>query len=270
MKKNVLITGSSTGIGLETALYFQEKGWNVAATMRHPEQRETALHSKDDILKLHLDVLDKNSIHAALRAALDKFGRIDALVNNAGYGLVGPFEAATEEQIRRQFDTNLFGLMAVIRALLPHFREQGGGTIINVASIGGRVTFPFYSLYHGTKWAVEGFSESLQHELRPFNIRVKIVEPGPIKTDFYERSADLIQNEGFTVYDEQFHRALPNMMNVSKLGARPRKVAKTIYRAANGKFRKLRYPVHALGMLAMRRLLPDRLFDGMVRLAVMR
>jgi NADP-dependent 3-hydroxy acid dehydrogenase YdfG len=186
MEKVVLITGASSGIGKETAKLFQAKNWKVAATMRSPEKAED-LQKIVDLECLRLDVTDIESIKSAIAETLDKFGRIDAVVNNAGYGLIGPFEAATPEQIEKQFQTNVFGLMNVYREVLPYFREQRRGFIVNVASVGGRVTFPLYSLYHATKWAVEGFSESLQYELEQFNIRVKIIEPGPIKTDFYGR-----------------------------------------------------------------------------------
>ena len=132
--------------------------------MRTPEKSED-LQKIADVETFRLDVTDVDSIKSAIDGTLEKFGRIDAVVNNAGYGLVGAFEAATQEQIEKQFQTNVFGLMNVCREILPYFREQKRGTIVNVASVGGRITFPLYSLYHATKWAVEGFSESLQYEL---------------------------------------------------------------------------------------------------------
>src|SRR5262249_25648147 len=153
-------------------------------------ERAGDLFKLPNVACLRLDVTDTETITQAVKDAVARFGSIDVLVNNAGYGLVGPFEASTKENIERQFNTNLFGLMETTRAILPHFREKRNGVLINVASMGGRITFPLYSLYHATKWAVEGYSESLQHELLPFNIRVKIIEPGPIKTDFYDRSMD--------------------------------------------------------------------------------
>ena len=135
-------------------------------------------------------------------------------MNNAGYGTVGPFEASTPEQVERQVATNVTGLMNVTREVLPHFREWRRGVIINVSSVGGRVTFPFYSVYHATKWAVEGFSEALVYELEPFHIRVKIIEQGPIKTDFYYRSLDVMTRPGLTAYDELLARAMPTMQKV--------------------------------------------------------
>lgn len=265
-RKTVLITGTASGIGLETALHFHRKGWNVVATMRRPDQRTTDLHAIEEVVKLHLDVMDPASIRAALDEALRRFGRLEAVVNNAGYGLVGPLEATSTEQIRRQFDTNVFGLIEVVRAVVPVFRQQQGGVLLNVASMGGRITFPLYSLYHATKWAVEGFSESLQHEVRQFGIRIKLIEPGPIKTDFYDRSMDVVSLEGLTVYEAYVARAMKAMNAFGETGAPPARVARTIFRAATDGSWRLRYPVGTMGILLIRKLLPDTLFNGLVRL----
>jgi len=264
--KTVLITGASTGIGRATAFFFQKKGWNVAATMRNPE-KENDLMQLNHTICPRLDVLDRRSIKASIAETLQHFQQIDAIVNNAGYALVGPFEIASEEQIQRQFDTNVFGLMNVIKEILPYFREQKKGAIVNVVSVGGRVAFPFYSLYNSTKWAVEGFSESLQHELRPFNIKVKIIEPGPIKTDFYHRSMDVVCDTKIEDYDRYLNRALPNMLKAGKIGASPQRVARVIYHAASRDNWRLRYPAGAGAglMLFFRRILPDRLYNWVAR-----
>lgn len=271
MSKTVLITGSSTGIGKAAALFFQKKGWKVAATMRTPE-KATDLSTLENVACIRLDVTDSASIKQGIQETIARFQSIDAIVNNAGYGLVGPFEASTPEQIRRQFDTNVFGLIEVVREILPHFRERKDGVIINVASIGGRVTFPLYSLYHGTKWAVEGFSESLQHELRPLNIRVKIIEPGAIKTDFYERSMDLMKNPKITAYDSYVSKAMSNMQKSGETGSSPDDVAKVIYKAATDGSWKLRYPAsgNAGPILILRKLLPDGMFNAIIRSVVLR
>ena len=200
-QKTVFITGSSSGIGKATALYFAERGWNVAATMRTPSSDHDLAKIKN-IKLFRLDVTNEESIDAAFVSALAEFGQIDVVVNNAGYGAIGIFEKATTDQVKKQFDTNLFGVMNVIRLILPYFRKRRQGTIINVSSMGGLITFPIYSLYHGTKWAIEGFSEALLFELRPFNIKVKLVEPGAIKTDFYNRSQELFNKAGLEEYDE--------------------------------------------------------------------
>ncbi len=274
MTKTVLITGASSGIGRATALYFQKRGWNVAATMRSPEQviskeagRANSLTNLDRLAFLKLDVTDSDSIKAAVAEAIEKFGAIDVLVNNAGYGMLGAFETSTPEQIQRQFNTNVFGLMETTRAVLPHFRDRQSGVIVNVASVGGRVAFPLYSLYHSTKWAVEGFSESLQHELLAFNIRVKIIEPGPIKTDFYDRSAERTSNPDFPEYEALSDRVLTKLNQIGTTGASPHVVAKTIYTASTDNSWKLRYPADPLAkqLLLARKLLPDFLFTKLIR-----
>jgi Short-chain alcohol dehydrogenase of unknown specificity len=265
--KVILITGASSGIGRETAKLFQTKNWRVAATMRSPEKAED-LQRIADIETFRLDVTDAESIRRAISEVLEKFGRIDAVLNNAGYAVVGAFEAASPEQIERQFQTNVFGLMNVCREILPYFRKEKRGTIVNVASIGGRMTFPFYSVYHSTKWAVEGFSESLQYELEPFNIRVKLIEPGPIKTDFYDRSQDVARREDLTAYDWLLDKALPNMQKAGAEAPDGRIVAETIYEAVTDGTKKLRYGVNTKGILAARKFLPDSLFFRIIKGAI--
>ena len=269
MSRTVLVTGSSTGIGKATVLRLHERGWNVVATMRTPEAADWA-PSSERFVADRLDVTDVASIRDAVARAIDRFGAIDAVVNNAGYGLIGAFEASTEAQIDRQFATNVFGLMNVVREVLPHMRERRSGTIVNVASIGGKLTFPLYSLYHATKWAVEGFSESLQFELRPFNIHVKIVEPGPIRTDFYDRSMDLMTKEGLTAYDTFSATAMPNLEKAGVTAPGPERVAAVIERALKDGSWQLRYSANGKPLLVLRRLLPDRLFNGIIRMALLR
>ncbi len=269
MNKVVLITGASSGIGKETARLFQTKNWKVAATMRSPEG-SADLQTIADVECIRLDVTDVDSIRSAIAETLEKFGRIDAVVNNAGFAVIGPFEAATDEQVRRQFETNVFGLMNVCREILPYFREQKRGTIVNVASVGGRTTFPLYSLYHSTKWAVEGFSESLQYELDQFNIRIKIIEPGPIKTDFYDRSQLVAKKEGLTAYDTIAARALPAMLKFGEQAPGGEVVAQTIYDAVNDGTKRLRYGVNTKGLLALRRVMPEGLFRSIVKNVIFR
>ncbi|MGD9720507.1 MAG: SDR family oxidoreductase [Pirellulales bacterium] len=264
--KTVLITGSSSGIGRATAEHFAQQGWNVSATMRSPEQAEGWAHAAN-LRALRLDVTEPDSIRTAIAHTVERFGPIDVLVNNAGYGMVGPFEASTVEQVARQLATNVTGLMNVTREIVPHFRERRAGTIINVSSMGGRLTFPFYSVYHASKWAVEGFSESLSYELGMFGIRVKLVEPGAIRTDFYDRSQDLSQKPGLTAYDALLAKAMPVMQRAGTTAPGPEVVARTIFRAATDGSWKLRYPVNAGVFLWARRLLGPRLFMAMVRSA---
>ncbi|WP_374575664.1 SDR family oxidoreductase [Phenylobacterium sp.] len=186
MTKTIVITGSSTGLGRATALLFAKKGWKVFATMRDPS-KETELGQVEGIKVVALDVTDPAQIEAAAKAILAA-GPVDVLFNNAGYGLAGPFEGTSDEQLQRQLDTNLLGVMRVTQAFLPAMRERGSGQIVTTTSIGGLVTFPFNSVYHATKWALEGWSESLAFELAQFGIQVKTVAPGGIATDFAGRS----------------------------------------------------------------------------------
>lgn len=269
MPKTIFITGTSSGIGKKTALFFAEKGWNVAATMRDPS-KDTELHQLPNVRLYALDVTDETSIQKAIELALKDFGTIDVVVNNAGYGAVGIFEKATPQEIRKQFETNVFGVMNVTRAILPHFRKKKSGTIINVTSMGGRVTFPLYSLYHATKWAIEGWAESLAFELRPLNIRIKNVEPGAIKTDFYDRSMNLFKKEGLPEYDEYEKMTWAITQNFGKNAPGPEVVANTIYRATNDRSFKLRYPAsfQSSMLLFMRWLLPLSWFMGLVRKVV--
>jgi len=271
MSKTVFITGASTGIGYETAKVFQQQGWTVLATMRSPE-KVPELASLPNVMCLRLDVTDQQSIQTAVQTAFQHVSTIDVLVNNAGYGLIGAFEACTSDEIQRQFATNVFGLMEMTRALLPHFREQSAGVIINVASIGGRIAIPLYSPYHATKWAVEGFSESLQYELEPFNIRVKIIEPGPIKTDFYTRSATFARQPGLNAYDEFIAKVQPTLDNAADTGAPASVTAKVIYQAATDGSSRLRYPAggNAGAILFLRKLLPDSLMHTFIRSAMIR
>ncbi len=271
MAKTVLITGASSGIGAATVKKFQAEGWNVAATMRTPE-KHPELAQLDRVICPRLDVNDRASIESAIAQTIDHFGTIDVLINNAGYALLGPFEATDPEQIRKQFDTNVFGLMEASRAILPHFREKNAGILVNVASIGGKMAFPLYSSYHATKWAVEGFSEALQYELEEFNIRVKIIEPGPIKTDFYGRSEDVAQKEGLTAYDRIVAKVVPNLKKAGATGSPPEVTANVIYKAATDGSKKLRYPAggNAGLLLLLRRLSRDKHWSTGIRAATMR
>lgn len=272
MNKTVLITGTSSGIGRAAVRYFAEQGWNVAATMRSPQHELSrgadSLGTLPNVRLFRLDVLDAASIREAIAETQAAFGGIDAVINNAGYGAVGPFEAATPEQIQRQFDTNVFGVMNVIREILPHFREKRGGTILTVTSMGGLITFPIYSIYHGTKWAVEGFTESLAYELRPFNIRVKNIEPGAIKTDFYDRSQDVLTRPNLTAYDAYVRVTMANSQQAGADAPGPEVVARTLYEAATDPSDRLRYVSgnsQTKTVLALRRMLPLKAFRSLIR-----
>ncbi len=240
MKKTVLITGSSSGIGKDSAKYFQAKGWNVIASMRNPEN-EKELSLLENVLVSKLDVLDLESIEATVKAGIEKFGKIDVLVNNAGYGAYGPLESFPREKILRQFNTNVIGLMDVTRAILPHFRKNKSGIVINISSMGGKMTFPLGSLYHGTKFAVEGISESLRYEVEQFGGKVKIVEPGVIATDFAGRSFDFNHDEKLTEYQNIVTKITEVFPTMIKNAAQVNIVSKVIFEAATDGKSKLRY-----------------------------
>lgn len=264
--KKVLITGTSSGIGKATVKYFSSKGWRVAATMRKPE-KEQELGLLPGVSLYALDVTDEVSVQNTIQSVIEDFDGIDVIVNNAGYGAIGIFEKASTQQIQQQFETNVFGAMNVIRAVLPHFRAKRNGCIINVTSMGGLITFPIYSVYHGTKWALEGFSESLLFELRPLNIRIKCVEPGAIKTDFYSRSQQLFSKAGMEEYERYEQVTFKNTQDAERTAPGPEVVAKAIFKAATDENFRLRYPVGGQGpaLLLLRRFVPLNWFMGIVR-----
>jgi NAD(P)-dependent dehydrogenase (short-subunit alcohol dehydrogenase family) len=260
----IFITGASSGIGKACARLFQSRGWNVVAAVRNPDSAAD-LASLERTMVCRVDVTLADTIGPAVEAAIRSFGGIDVLVNNAGYAAIGPFEEMSDEQVRRQVETNVLGLMAVTRAILPHFRSRRSGTVVNMSSIGGRITFPLYSLYHATKWAVEGFSESLQYELKPLGIRVRIIEPGTIKTDFYTRSMDRADDHGRD-YGSWATPVIAAMDATAAGAPGPEIVASRIWRAANSRGDKLRWLVGREGaFVRLRRFLPDAWFLAMVR-----
>lgn len=230
--------------------------------MRTPSQEFASL---DGVLVTRLDVTDEGSIAAAVGAATKAFGSIDVLVNNAGYGAFGAFETAADAEVRKQMEVNLFGLIAVTRAVLPGMRARRTGVIINVSSIGGRVTFPFSTLYHATKFAVEGLTESLQYELNPLGIRTKIVEPGGYKTDFAGRSMSMYGTGGIDAYQQPWDRFMAKLAEWP-MSENIREVADAIYEAATDDTEKLRYPVghDAEPVLEARRQMDDVAFKKMM------
>ena len=242
MSQTILITGASSGIGKATAKYFAKKGWNVAATMRNLDGHED-LKNINGINLYRIDVEDQETIDQTVKLVEQHFSQIDVLLNNAGYGTKGPFEFASEEQIQKQFNVNVIGLMRVTKAVLAHMRKANAGTIINVSSIGGLVTFPLYSLYNSTKWAVEGFSEALQYELEQFNIRLKLIEPGIIKTDFADRSLVELHSDEITDYQDFVDNFNLKSTAFAKDSPGPEIVAETIFKAAVDRSKRLRYLV---------------------------
>ena len=262
MGKTILITGASSGIGRATAKLFAENGWNVAATMRSPEE-ERDLKELSNLKLYKLDVTKKEDLQSIISKVEKDFSSIDVLFNNAGYGAVGAFEKSSEEEMLQQFRVNVFGVMDLTRIFIPYFRKKGEGIIINTSSVVGRFTIPLYSLYCSSKWALEGFTEALQFELRQFNIQVKLIEPTAIKTDFHGRSLHTFKNESVTGYAELEKAVFSGMQHRNEKAPGPEVVAQMVYKAATDEKDKLRYPAGkgAGAVLFARKLLPTSWFN---------
>ncbi len=240
MPKTILVTGASSGIGRAAAELFQAKGWNVIATMRDPGAAGK-LEALDRVLVPRLDVTDTGSIAEAVSAGMQRFGALDALVNNAGYGGFGPLEAAPSDSIRRQFETNVIGLLEVTKAVLPIFRAQRAGVVVNISSMGGRIAFPLGALYHGSKFAVEGLSEALQYELGEIGVRVRLIQPGMVKTNFGGRSLDFNNDERLVEYQSLVSKQRVAFGAMAEQASMPETIADAIWRAVNDKGDRLRY-----------------------------
>ncbi|HTS17051.1 MAG TPA: SDR family oxidoreductase [Verrucomicrobiae bacterium] len=269
MNKTVFITGASSGIGKATALLFAKSGWKVIATMREPAG--DGFGGAGNVLVTKMDVTDRRSIQESIEAGIARFGKIDVLINNAGYGQYGLFEAISREKIQEQFDVNVFGVMDVTRAMLPHLRKNQGGTIINISSGAGIFTLPMISLYCASKFALEGFSEALSYELASQNIVVKIVEPhgGVTNTQFSERTArDNAADSSLTDYDEfvaDTSAAFAKMTAARTTTAD--EVAQVIYGAATDGTDRLRYLVgnDTRGFIKARREMSEDNYIGFMR-----
>ncbi len=266
MAKTTLITGCSAGIGKSGARFFEEKGWNVIATMRSPEKGQD-LEKYENIDVQKLDVTDPSGIQETVNHAIEQYQKIDVLVNNAGYGVFGAFEAASDEMVKKQYDTNVFGVMNVIKALLPHFRANKDGMIINISSGVGKVPLPLQSLYASTKFALEGYTEALSYEMKPLGIATKLVLPGNIKTAFFQTltRTDISDYPDYKDYQDKIldkHDRFNAESNTT-----PEDVAKVIYKAATDGKSKLRYLVgkDIRFFAPVRKLLPDGLFMKLVR-----
>jgi NAD(P)-dependent dehydrogenase (short-subunit alcohol dehydrogenase family) len=266
MPKTIVITGASSGIGKATARLFLDKGWNVVATMRNPVA-ERDLKESARLKLAALDVQDPEGPKAAVAEAIKAHGRIDVWLNNAGYGAFGPVEAGTRKQIERQFDVNVFGLVACVQAIAPHFREQKAGVLINISSIGGIMTVPAYSVYNATKFAVEGLSEGLWYELGTFGIRVKVIEPGAIKTDFGGRSQDAWDVSRLPDYAPFMDKVKAARASYVQNSSTPELVAEVIYGAATDPSDRMRYAVgsDARRFIPLRRLLGAGLMMRMIK-----
>lgn len=259
MTKTIFITGASSGLGKAAAILFANKGWNVIATMRNPE-KETELTQLESVQVLPLDVTNLDQIKGVAEQAISR-GDIDVVFNNAGYGLAGPLEGTTDEQLVKEIDTNLLGVIRVTQAFIPHFRAKKSGLFITTTSIGGLVALPFNSVYHATKWALEGWSESMAFELSKFGIGIKTVSPGGIATDFASRSLVLTQHEA---YDELVAKVMSVFSDPGRAlrYSTAEQIAEVVYEAATDGKNQLRYVAgeDAKGMYAQRLQVGDEQF----------
>jgi NADP-dependent 3-hydroxy acid dehydrogenase YdfG len=269
--KAVLITGCSSGIGHATAEKLAQDGWKVYATARRPD-------SIDDLKAkgcetLALDVTDEASMQAAVDHVTGREGAVGVLINNAGYSQSGAVESVSLEQVRQQFETNVFGLLMMCQLVLPGMRSQHEGRIVNIGSMGGRLTFPGGGIYHATKYSVEAVSDALRFEVRGFGVKVILIEPGLIITNFGDVAATSLAGTGDDGPYADFNRKVGKITEgaysgpMAKLGAGPEAVAKTIAKALNSHRPKARYPVtpSARLMITQRRFTPDPIWDLMMR-----
>jgi len=271
MRQVALITGSSSGIGYETSLALARSGFCTYAGVRNTKNSDILekkiAKEKLDLNILQLDVNDKSSIDNAINRIKTEEKRIDVLINNAGYGLVGFFEELGLDEIRRQFETNFFGVLNVTKKVIPIMREQNRGTIINLSSGAGQVGFPGISAYVSTKFAIEGFSESLMYELFPFGIRVIIIEPGVIKTNFFNNCivSDKSSKKG-SLYSNSLKKIQNNIELMQEHATPPIEVAKVILQALKTDEPKQRYVVgnDAVMILEAKRSLSDIEFKKMM------
>jgi NAD(P)-dependent dehydrogenase (short-subunit alcohol dehydrogenase family) len=268
--KAVLITGCSSGIGHATAHRLAADGWTVYATARRPET--LADLERDGCKTLPLDVTDEASMSAAVQAVITAEGAVGVLINNAGYSQSGAVESVPLDQVRRQFETNVFGLIRMSQLVLPGMRDQHWGRIVNLSSMGGRLTFPGGGIYHATKYSVEALSDAMRFEVSGFGVKVIVIEPGLIVTNFGETAAGSVggtSNGPYADFNRKLARAIENVYKgpLARLGGGPEDVAKTIAGALSSDRPKTRYPVtpSARLMMGQRRLLPDRLWDLMMR-----
>ena len=268
LQKVILLTGASSGIGYETAVLLARKGHRVYGAARRVERMEPL--RAFGIVPLRLDVTDEASMAACVAAVMEAEGRIDVLVNNAGYGSFGAIENVPLDEARRQLEVNVFGLARLTQLVLPHMRAQGSGTVINVSSIAGKIVLYFGGWYHVSKFAVEALSDALRMEVKPFGIRVALIEPGGIKTDWGIIAADhLAETSAGTPYEaEALNEALTMRKAYSmRLLSKPTVIARAICRAASSRRPKVRYRTGfgAHTAVFFHALLPARWWDALMR-----
>ena len=265
----VLLTGASSGIGYDVAPLLVRYGYTVYGAARRVEKIEEL--TSEGVKALSMDVTDEASMEAAVQQIIDEEGRIDVLINNAGYGSYGAIEDVPVDEARRQFEVNLFGLARLTQLVLPHMRARGRGRILNISSMAGRITMPLGAWYHATKYALEAFSDALRMEVEEFGIDVVIIEPGGIKTPWGLIAADYLEESSRNgVYAAQAQHVAANMRKLyspSSSLSEPKVISRTILRALEARRPKTRYLVGfgAKPSVFLHTVLPDRLFDKVAR-----
>jgi NAD(P)-dependent dehydrogenase (short-subunit alcohol dehydrogenase family) len=257
----VLITGASSGIGLACAVYLAAHGFRVYGTSRRPE---TA--SPQNVIMLTADVNDDQSVEQAVAAVLDREGRLDIVVNNAGMGVAGPVESTSTAEAKNQFEVNFFGTLRVCRSVLPAMRAQRSGYIINIGSIGGLVAIPYQAMYSASKFALEGLSEALRMEVKPFGIRVVLIEPGDHKTALTQNRQ--LAEMSIDAYRTSFEAALAKTAHDEQSGPAPEQIARLLHRIVNKRNPRLRYTIGPLMQRAavlLKRLGPNSLSEYSMR-----
>ena len=271
-EKTAVVTGSSSGIGFETSLLLARNGFRTYATVRNPNKakalRDVSERGELPIQVIELDVDSDKSVEDAINKINDESKRIDVLVNNAGYGQGGALEELSMDEIKAEFETNVFGAIRTMRAVLPIMRQQRGGTIVNISSMGGRVAFPNFPAYHGTKFALEGISESMCYETEPFGVKVVLVEPGTIKSNFF-RNAKVGQkaSESSSPYASMAQAVEKAWDRIYDQATSSEEVAKVILKAATSDNPDLRYMVgnDAVQMIEAKKRMSDLEFEAFIK-----
>jgi short-subunit dehydrogenase len=267
-QKVALVTGASSGIGLATAVGLHDAGFRVYGVARRTDRMQE-LRDRG-VQTLAMDVTDDESTSLGVKQVLAEAGRIDVLVNNAGYGSYGAVEDVPLDEARRQFEVNLFGAARLIQLVLPTMRARRSGTIINISSMGGKIHTPFGAWYHGTKFALEAVSDCLRLETKPFGIDVVVIEPGAIRTEWSGIAAEhLRETSGHGAYSRQAEAVATAFASeaMAKRSSPPEVIAKAVTKAATARRPRTRYAVGAGAkpLIALRRVLPDRTFDAVIR-----
>lgn len=260
VERVVLITGASSGIGKACARHLAERGYRVYGTSRKITSDDPV--EDGSVRMIRMDVNDDRSVASGIDQVLQDAGRLDVVVNNAGFGIAGAIEETSIEEVRALFETNLFGLLRVCQTVLPKMREQGSGIIVNISSLAGRIGLPYQGLYSATKFAVEGLTEALRMEMKPFGIKVILIEPGDFRTGFTNNRVYTSKED--SAYQERFQRALKVAESDEEGGSSPERIARLLYRILQNSSPKVRYSTGEASQRAaaiLKGILPSKLFE---------